>query len=66
MKPVLITNWGVFEGRLWGNVSGHPRFDDGTFVRTSTIQDDGAVLKQGDVVPTQNTNYLLGTPAGRT
>lgn len=45
-------------GILTGNVYGHPRFGDGTFVYTSTIVAAGT-----HHIETVNTIYQLGAPA---
>lgn len=52
MAPELWTNY------LHGNVYGHPRFEDGDPVSTSSIVD----IKDGDgykIVSTRNTDYVL-------
>lgn len=43
--------------RLTGNVFGHPDFEDGTFVSTSTILE-----ASGNLVKTKNNTYLLVNP----
>ncbi len=64
-KPhVSIENWYLIGGQLYGNVHHHPRFDDGTLVRTSSviIPDTDEPAKQGDTLETKNTFYYLGQP----
>ena len=51
--PECITEW--FSGVVYG----HPVYDDGTFVITSTKKSG-----TGRNITTQNTSYRLGTPAG--
>lgn len=69
MKTVNIENWSMFmDGSpllapelrkmyLQGNIHNHENFKDGTFVRTSSIQDID--LENGKVT-TRNTIYQLG------
>lgn len=50
---------------LWGDIRGdiHGRFPDGSWIHTSGIKhSDFPVesLKEGDVVKTRNSTYLLG------
>lgn len=48
-------------GNIYGDTKG--RFADGTEVRTSRIAGTTPVLKQGDLVQTANSLYLLGDAA---
>lgn len=64
-KPkVRLENWeeSFFNpGSLHGEAYGHPRFEDGTMVTTSYVDEDKRKdYKDGDVVETQNTLYTLG------
>lgn len=60
-KPeVRLENWQQFGGGMWGQAYGHPRFDDGTQVRTSFIVKEPEEFKEGAVVETNNTLYILG------
>lgn len=64
-KPnVLIENWYLIGGRLYGNVHHHPRFDDGTLVKTSTVvtEPGDEPAQKGDTLETLNTYYTLGEP----
>lgn len=65
-KPdiVAIANWIVIRGHIYGNVTWHPTMPDGSFVRTSVIATEQSEYKEGDVIPTRNTIYKLGKPAG--
>lgn len=55
-KPrVKLENWIDHEVQLGGDVYGHPRFPDGTFVRTSRV-----VERRDGEVETLNTVYELG------
>lgn len=49
LQKAIIKNWSVIGDQLTGEVYGHPRFEDGTLVRTSTIQK----------IITRNTEYTL-------
>ncbi len=46
---------------IWGDVyeDVHGRFNDGTYIHTSGIK--AGAFKEGDVVTTRNSTYLLGT-----
>ncbi|QIG69779.1 hypothetical protein EVB81_210 [Rhizobium phage RHph_I46] len=59
-----LEDWGVVEGKnqLFGNVfeDSKGRFDDGQFVKTSPAFDDPKDLKEGDLVSTKSSVYLLG------
>ena len=71
MKEAIMKNWSVTQDnfdpytapelikyKLQGNVYGHPRFEDGTFVVTSSIQ---AVMNCGTHknIKTRNTDYKI-------
>lgn len=63
-KPeVRIENWKIFDNQLIGDVFGHPRFEDGTAVRTSSILEVPMLPEEGDTVETRNTFYRLGKEA---
>lgn len=67
-KPqVRIEDWHLIGGVLYGNVYDHPRFDDGTTVRTSTVisEPGDEPAKEGDVLETRNTFYTLGKAGKR-
>lgn len=68
IKPeVRIENWYVVVKRIHGDAYGHPRFDDGTAVVTSVIENKSKTpYKEGDKVETRNTLYTLGKPAQST
>lgn len=55
MKPeVILRAWQIFDDRLNGIVFNHPRFEDGTFVTTSTV-----IYMDADTAETLNTIYTL-------
>lgn len=67
-KPtVQLENWYLLAGTLYGHAHHHPRFDDGTLVRTcSVISEPGdEPAKEGDTLETRNTFYVLGKPGKR-
>lgn len=56
---------------LWGYLyeDVNKRWEDGQYIHTSTLQikiDDIPTLKEGDVVHTRNSTYLLGKFFGET
>ena len=61
-KPqVKIENWMESRQGFLGESVGHPRFEDGTQIQTSFVDDyKHGEYKEGDVVETQNTIYTLG------
>lgn len=60
-KPtVRIENWRIADNSLIGDAYGHPRFKDGTPVRTSTIMEIPMMPEEGNTVETMNTLYKLG------
>jgi len=66
-KPnAQLENWVFIGGVLYGEVLNHPRFDDGTLVRTSTVISEPTEepAKEGDVIETRNTFYELGKKRG--
>lgn len=63
MQTATLTNWYVSLGTLFGVVEGHPKYPDGTPVRTSALgsldlDEDG----QGGTAVTKNTRYTLKGP----
>tara|TARA_R110000751_G_scaffold237346_2_gene338397 strand:+ start:56 stop:298 length:243 start_codon:yes stop_codon:yes gene_type:complete len=54
--PECIIEW--FSGVVYG----HPMYEDGTFVITSTKK--SGTPSSRAVIQTQNTSYKLGIPAG--
>lgn len=60
-----LKRWWRLDNVLWGNIHDDTkgRFSDGVLVRTSRIAGTTPVLKQGDLVQTANSLYLLGEPA---
>jgi len=61
-----LENWYVANGVVWGNLHDdvRKRWDDGEHIRTSTVQGSTTNLKEGEVVKTRNSLYLLGKKAG--
>lgn len=62
-KPqVRLEDWYLISGRLYGKTYGHPRFDDGTVVKTSSVfmPETEEPAQEGDVLETRNTFYELG------
>jgi len=73
METVKIENWEIVYSPpnpytapeccppyLYGQVYGHPRFEDGKFISTSMIVD-----AYGNHVKTKNTEYVLGKPSDK-
>ena len=62
----LLENWYPFGYAIAGEIHGdkNKRFDDGTTIRTSTVQGDMTNLKEGDKIETRNSTYLLGKKKG--
>lgn len=60
-----LENWFPFGYAIAGTIHGdvHGRFADGKTIRTSTIEGDVSKLKEGDIVKTRNSSYLLGKKA---
>jgi hypothetical protein len=56
-EPMRLENWSIFGKVAYGNVFNNPRFEDGTYVHTSTIQS-----RDGNVIKTLNSTYVLGKP----
>lgn len=59
-----IENW-VFDSEcIWGNLYDdvHKRWEEGTHVYTSKVVSPKDNIKEGEVVKTQNSKYLLGKP----
>lgn len=62
-KPtVRIEDWFLIANKLYGNCYGHPKFDDGTLVQTSTVVSEPGdePAKEGDTLETRDTLYTLG------
>lgn len=62
-KPLVrIENWHLIGGRLYGDAYDHPRFEDGTTVKTSSVfmPETDEPAKEGDTLETRNTFYTLG------
>jgi hypothetical protein len=64
-----LENWKVFKivdgvCLIWGNVYGDSkdRFVEGARIHTSAIKSDGKHFKQGDIIDTMYSIYLLGAP----
>lgn len=71
-EPVKLENWSLCDSKnyspydppelrrksLQGNVYGHPQFNDGDHVVTSTVK-----TVNGRIVSTQTRAYVLGTPS---
>lgn len=67
-KPeVRIEDWYFIGGHLYGKAYDHPRFDDGTLVKTSTVisEPGDEPAKKGDRLETHNTFYTLGEAGKR-
>lgn len=58
MKTAILKNCTMTSNTLYGNVYDHPKFKDGTFVRTSEVKN---VHKDSDyyLVTTRNTTYKI-------
>lgn len=63
-QKARLENWSLEESPidperrvLWGNVYGHPRFEDGTLVRTSRVVEANVEERWAK---TLNTDYTLG------
>lgn len=54
-QTARIENWYIIHGVMIGNVFDHPKFEDGTVIRTSTI-----VEQTSTHIETWNTIYTLG------
>ena len=67
-KPtVQLEQWYLIGGQLYGYAHHHPRFEDGTLVRTSRVisEPGDEPAKKGDTLETLNTFYVLGDPGKR-
>ncbi len=53
-----LENWYIIGNCCFGEVYGNPKFEDGTFVRTSTIKEYN---KERSILQTKNSTYELGT-----
>lgn len=60
-KQVTYCGVQVVTGYIYGDTK--QRWPDGTFIRSSFLQDQSVVLKQGDTAITNNSAYFLGAPA---
>lgn len=61
MKPkVILENWSINGKSLTGNAYGHPDFEEGEEVRTSSAEKLPKNPKRGDVIETKNSVYTLG------
>lgn len=73
MPEIRIENWAIVEDidaytapemvkkRLTGSVYGHPRFEDGKVVTTSSLKEVDMVTRS--VLTKSGSKYLLGTPS---
>lgn len=60
-KPIVrMEKWFRIANKLYGTIYDHPNFDDGTEVRTSSIQDEYLEGKQL-FIETKNTIYKMGS-----
>lgn len=62
-KPTgRLEEWTFSHGRIWGIIYEDKlkRFRDGTEIRTSTVVSPAKDRKEGRVVETRNSRYLLG------
>lgn len=50
-----LENWYKGGKLVWGNIYGNPRFEDGTWVHTSTV-----LKVEGRTITTKNSVYELG------
>ena len=57
-----LENWYRWSSMIIGDVYGdvRERFEDGQSIHTASIKGDRDNLKEGDVVQTRNSRYLLG------
>lgn len=57
-----LENWYQSGPAVFGHIFDDPgkRFNEGYFIRTSTASAEG--LKEGDILKTKNSEYLLGKP----
>jgi len=61
-----LDNW-VYDHHyqiVWGNINDdiHGRFPDGKYIHTSSITSPDGDIKEGGVIATLNSHYLLGKP----
>jgi hypothetical protein len=59
----LVESWCIgTDKKLYGNVfyDRKGRFEDGTFIKTSTIIGDTEDRIEGDIIKTRNSTYTLG------
>ncbi len=60
-----LESWSVAYNSVIGNIyyDSKDRFYDGALIRTSKVQEPALEeLKEGDVVETRNSKYVLGKP----
>ncbi len=59
-----IENWALANGMVFGEIyeDSRKRWPDGQEIRTSMV-DEGETVKEGHIVKTRNSSYLLGSPA---
>ena len=63
MEPTgRIEEWVLWNGKIWGNIFDDKkgRFEDGIHIHTSSIVPEGQKCKEGAVITTRNSAYLLG------
>lgn len=60
-QTARLWQWSRYDGRLMGQVYGHPGHEDGTEITTSTILSPPDSIKEGGQIETRNTIYTLGT-----
>ena len=62
-----IENWILVGNIIWGQIHDdkRKRWKDGHAVQTSSITSDLSEIKEGAVIITANSKYLLGTELGK-
>jgi hypothetical protein len=57
-----IINWCFSDGLIWGFIfdDKKKRFKDETWIHTSTILSKKEDIKEGNIIETKNSKYLLG------
>jgi hypothetical protein len=61
---VILKRWGFIGTCLYGDVYNDPRWEDGRFIKVSRIiYPDVSELREGIVIKTMNSTYLLGKRA---
>ena len=58
----IIEEWIMSNGIIWGLIleDKKGRFRDKTYIHTSTILSNIKIIKEGDIITTKNSKYLLG------